>query len=81
MKKLMLIALAAFAAAITGCKSIEVDRKAQSLATVQNADKVLFLEDGRIAQYGTYAELSEQPGPFRDMAEKQRLERQLQAEE
>ena len=38
MKKLMLIALAAFAAAITGCKSIEVDRKAQSLATVQNAD-------------------------------------------
>ena len=38
MKKLMLIALAACAAAITGCKSIEVDRKAQSLATVQNAD-------------------------------------------
>ena len=38
MKKLMLIALAAFAAAVTGCKSIEVDRKAQSLATVQNAD-------------------------------------------
>lgn len=38
MKKLMLIALAACAAAMTGCKSIEVDRKAQSLATVQNAD-------------------------------------------
>lgn len=54
---------------------------AHRVSTVQNADKVLFLEDGRIAQYGTYAELSEQPGPFRDMAEKQRLERQLQAEE
>lgn len=39
MKKLMMMMmLAACAAAITGCKSIEVDRKAQSLATVQNAD-------------------------------------------
>lgn len=38
MKKMMIIALAACAAAITGCKSIEVDRKSQSLATVQNAD-------------------------------------------
>ncbi len=38
MKKIMIIALAACAAAITGCKSIEVDRKAQSLATVPNAD-------------------------------------------
>lgn len=38
MKRMMIIALAACAAAITGCKSIEVDRKAQSLATVPNAD-------------------------------------------
>ena len=39
MKKLLvMIALAACAAAITGCKSIEVERHAQSLATVQNAD-------------------------------------------
>lgn len=39
MKKLMMMmALAACAAAMTGCKSIEVDRKAQTLATVQNAD-------------------------------------------
>lgn len=38
MKKLMIIAIAACAASMTGCKSIEVDRKAQSLATVQNAD-------------------------------------------
>ena len=38
MKKLMIIALAACAAAITGCKSIEVERHASSLATVQNAD-------------------------------------------
>lgn len=39
MKKItMLAAIAAVFAGITGCKSIEVDRKAQSLATVQNAD-------------------------------------------
>lgn len=39
MKKLLVvIALAACAAAITGCKSIEVERHAQSLATIQNAD-------------------------------------------
>ena len=38
MKKMMIIALAACAAAITGCKSIEVERHAASLATVQNAD-------------------------------------------
>ena len=38
MKKLMIIALAAIAAAMTGCKSIEVERHAQSLATIQNAD-------------------------------------------
>lgn len=38
MKKLMIITLAVCAAAITGCKSIEVERNAQSLATIQNAD-------------------------------------------
>ena len=39
MKKLiMLAALAAIAAEFTGCKSIEVERHAQTLATVQNPD-------------------------------------------
>lgn len=37
MKKLTIIALAV-CAAITGCKSIDVERHAQSLATIQNAD-------------------------------------------
>ncbi len=36
MKKLMMIALAACAAAMTGCKSIEVDRRGQALATDAN---------------------------------------------
>ena len=38
MKKTTIIALAAIAAAMAGCKSIEVERKAQSLATIANAD-------------------------------------------
>ena len=38
MKKLMILAFAACAVAITGCKSIEVERHAQTLATVKNAD-------------------------------------------
>ena len=38
MKKLMIIMLAACAAAVTGCKSIEVERHPSNLATVQNAD-------------------------------------------
>jgi hypothetical protein len=38
MKTTTIIALAAIAAAMAGCKSIEVERKAQSLATIANAD-------------------------------------------
>ena len=39
MKKLMMLAaVAAVAGAMTGCKSIEVERHAQSLATIKNAD-------------------------------------------
>ena len=54
---------------------------AHRVSTVQNADNVLVLEDGHVAQYGSYAELAETPGIFREMAEKQRLEQQLQTEE
>ena len=47
MKKLLVvIALAACAAAITGCKSIEVERHAQSLATIQNADGTVSVAMG-----------------------------------
>jgi len=38
MKKLMMVAAVACAASLVGCKSIEVERHAQSLATVENAD-------------------------------------------
>lgn len=38
MNKLMMMAIAACAAAMTGCKSIEVERHAQTLATVESSD-------------------------------------------
>ena len=38
MKKLTIVMLAACAAALTGCKSIEVERHGQKLATVQDAN-------------------------------------------
>ena len=38
MKKLMMMAAVAAVAGFTGCKSIEVERHAQTLATIQNAD-------------------------------------------
>ena len=38
---------------------------AHRLATVQNADQILVVEDGRIAQRGTHAELVQQDSLYR----------------
>lgn len=38
MKKMMMVLAACAAVVLTGCKSIEVERNAQSLATIENAD-------------------------------------------
>lgn len=39
---------------------------AHRLKTVQKADQILVLDDGAIVQRGTHAELSEEPGLYRD---------------
>lgn len=44
---------------------------AHRLSTIMNADRILVLEKGRIAQTGTYAELMACPGPFLELARRQ----------
>ena len=53
---------------------------AQRISTIQNADHILVLDDGKIAEYGTHEELMEQNGLYRSIYEKQQLEKQLSEE-
>jgi len=46
---------------------------AHRLATVKNCDRILVLQDGRIVQDGTYAELASRPGLLRRLVEGQSL--------
>ncbi len=50
--------------AALGCTRILI---AHRLETVKDADRILVLEGGRIAQQGTYGALAAAPGPFRDL--------------
>lgn len=47
-----------------GCTRIVI---AHRLDTVKDADRILVLEGGRITQQGTFFELSQQEGPFREV--------------
>lgn len=44
---------------------------AHRITTVQGADRILVLDQGRIVQEGTYAQLMAVEGPFRDLAQRQ----------
>jgi len=44
---------------------------AHRLSTIVNADRILVLDQGRVVQSGAYAELMEQPGLFRELANRQ----------
>ncbi|HEX5416715.1 MAG TPA: NHLP bacteriocin export ABC transporter permease/ATPase subunit [Chloroflexota bacterium] len=45
---------------------------AQRLSTIVDADRIYLLRDGKIAQIGTYAKLSQHPGPFAEFVQRQR---------
>ena len=44
---------------------------AHRLSTIRQADRIYVLDEGRVAQQGTYAQLIETPGIFRDLASRQ----------
>jgi ABC-type bacteriocin/lantibiotic exporter with double-glycine peptidase domain len=44
---------------------------AHRLSTIISADRIYVLKAGRIVQSGTYEELMEREGPFRDLATRQ----------
>ncbi|WP_033164612.1 ABC transporter ATP-binding protein [Clostridium sp. KNHs205] len=52
---------------------------AHRISTVQNADKILVLENGEMAEYGSHEELLGLDGIYARMYEKQQLEKQLEA--
>lgn len=54
---------------------------AHRVSTVQNADNILVLDEGNIAEYGSYDELIHADGIFKKMVEKQQLEEQLKMTE
>lgn len=53
---------------------------AHRISTIQNADHILVLDEGRAAEYGTHDELMELGGIYRSIYEKQQLEKQLSEE-
>ena len=50
---------------------------AHRVSTVQNADYIIVLDDGKIVEHGTHSELMEYNGIFRSMYDKQQLEKEL----
>ncbi len=50
---------------------------AHRISTIQHADHILVLEEGKAVEYGTHAELMALGGVYRSIYDKQQLEKQL----
>lgn len=50
---------------------------AHRISTIQNADRILVLDEGRAAEYGSHEELMALGGIYRSIHDKQQLEKQL----
>lgn len=53
---------------------------AHRISTIQSADRILVLDEGGMAEYGTHEELLALGGIYRSIYDKQQLEKQLQEE-
>ena len=54
-----------------GCTRIVV---AHRLSTIRNCDRILFLDQGKIAEDGTFDELIAKGGLFAELVERQRVD-------
>ncbi len=50
---------------------------AHRISTIQDADHILVLDDGKVAEYGTHQELIDKAGLYKSLFDKQQLEKQL----
>lgn len=63
------------ATVMEGIESLAATRivVAHRLSTIRSADRIYVLEGGKICQQGTFSQLNEEDGPFRDLARRQQI--------